>query len=133
MKYTLLQLTQDILSSMDADQITSINDTAESLQVVTCIKTVYDDILSRSGIFVYKTLCTLVASGNVLQPVLMTKPTNITTIDWVKYDRHGFSDAPGTVSFQELKFLPIDTFMIMSHELQTTASNVSSQSITNTD
>ena len=133
MKYTLLQLTQDILSSMDADQITSINDTAEAQQVVTCIKTVYDDILSRSGIFVYKTLLTLTASGNNAQPVLMTKPTNITAIDWIKYDRHGLVDPPGTVTFVELKFLPIDTFMIMSHELMTTATNVSSQSITNID
>lgn len=87
MQYTLLDLTQNILSSMDSDEINSISDTTESLQVVQIIKTVYNDIISRGGSGIHKTLFTLTASGDITKPVLMTKPTNIISIDWLRYNR----------------------------------------------
>jgi len=38
MRYTLLELTQDVLSSLDGEEVTSINDTTESTQIVKIIK-----------------------------------------------------------------------------------------------
>ena len=38
MKRTLLEMTQDILSAIDADEVNSIDDTVEATQVATIIK-----------------------------------------------------------------------------------------------
>lgn len=86
MKYSLLDLTKNILSSMDSDEINSINDTVESQQVVQIIKTVYNDIVSRGDPTSIKTPFTLDSSGDALLPVLMTKPENIVNIEWIRYN-----------------------------------------------
>lgn len=87
MQYTLLQLVQSILSSIDGDEVNAITDTVESTQVCEVIKTVYDDISSRGELPIQKVLFNLNASGDSTKPTLMTKPTNINSIEWVKYDR----------------------------------------------
>jgi hypothetical protein len=45
-KMTLLEMTQDILSDMDSDEVNSINDSVESLQVAQIIKTTYFNIVN---------------------------------------------------------------------------------------
>ena len=44
-KLTLLEMTQDIMSDMDSDEINSINDSVEALQVAQIIKTTYYNII----------------------------------------------------------------------------------------
>ena len=41
-KMSLLEMTQDILSDMDSDEVNSINDSVESLQVLGIIKNTYE-------------------------------------------------------------------------------------------
>jgi hypothetical protein len=87
MKYTLLQLTQTVLSSMDSDEINSINDTVESQQVVKIIKTCYGDIFSRGNVPENYTIFQLTASGSSSYPTIMTLPTDaVKNCLWVKYD-----------------------------------------------
>jgi hypothetical protein len=87
MKYTLLELTQIILSSMDSDEINSINDTVESQQVLTIIKTVYADIFSRSNLPENYILFNLSASGDAGKPTIMFLPEDaVTNCLWVKYN-----------------------------------------------
>jgi hypothetical protein len=122
MKYTLLDLTQNILSSMDSDEVNSINDTVESQQVVAIIKTVYNDILSRSNLTVHKTPFTLTASGDNLKPVLMTKPESITNIDWIKYNVILQGDtAP---NWRTLSYLSPEDFIDFSQNLSTDEARV---------
>ena len=42
---TLLEIVQDILSDMDSDEVNSINDSVESLQVAQIVKTAYYNIV----------------------------------------------------------------------------------------
>lgn len=44
-KYTLLDMTQDILSDMNSDEVNSIADTIESMQVAQIIKSTYYNII----------------------------------------------------------------------------------------
>ena len=44
-KMNLLAMTQDILSDMDSDDVNSINDSVEALQVAQIIKTTYYNII----------------------------------------------------------------------------------------
>ena len=53
-KLTLLQMTQDIMSDMDSDDINSINDSVEALQVAQIIKTTYYNIIDgKNYAFLY--------------------------------------------------------------------------------
>lgn len=113
MKYTLLELTQAVLSSMDSDEINSINDTPESLQVVEVIKTVYDDIITRGDLTTNKILFNLDASGDTSKPVLMTKPDNIDRIEWLKYDTQDADDT--TPVWNLMTYLPVADFIDYIH------------------
>lgn len=131
MKYTLLEIVQDILSSTDGDEINSISDTTEAQQIVTIVKTVYDDILARGDLAVYKTLFNLDASTDALKPVLMTKPNNIDDIYWLKYDRIqlGMTDP----AWAEICFLPLDEFIRMSQMMNPSETNISSMTLVSVD
>lgn len=122
MKYTLLELTQAVLSSMDSDEINSINDTVESQQVVEVIKTVYDDIISRSDLKTNKTLFNLNASDNVLRPVLMTKPAYIDRIEWLKYNT--VLDGQTDPNWEEMWYLSVSDFIEYTHNYRPSETNV---------
>ncbi len=113
MKYTLLELTQAVLSSMDSDEINSISDSVESQQVVEVIKTVYDDIISRGDLTTNKMVFNLEASTDPLKPILMTKPEGIERIEWIKYDTRGFEDT--VPSWTNMTYLPPIDFIDYMH------------------
>lgn len=85
MKYTLLEMTQDILSNMSSDQVNSISDTVESLQVATIIKQKYYDIINRLDLPNHEELIQLTPSINPSIPVVMYVPDGIDEIKWIKY------------------------------------------------
>ena len=47
-KLTLLNMTQNILSEMDSDEVNGIADTVESTQVAHIIETMYYDLTARN-------------------------------------------------------------------------------------
>lgn len=111
MKRTLLDLTQSILSSLDGDEVNSIGDTTEALQVAEVVKTAYFNIISRTSLPEHKQLFTLAASTDPALPVVMYRPSNVIHIEWIKYDK---SDIyyPNT-NFQYITILPHEQFMDM--------------------
>lgn len=85
MKQTVLQMTQNILSALNGDEVNSISDTTESLQVATCLQTTYFNMMSKYNLPEHNQLVQLTASTDATKPVLMTRPAGISTIDWIKY------------------------------------------------
>jgi hypothetical protein len=85
MKYTLLQMTQDILSGMSSDEVNSVSDTAESLQVANIIKQKYFDIINRVPLPEHEQLVQLDPSLDSAQPVLMYIPAGVADLKWLKY------------------------------------------------
>ena len=79
MRYTLLEMTQLILSAMDSDEVNSISDTTESLQVANMARSVFYDMCVDMNFPCYETLLQLEASGDSAKPVLMTMPSTLTT------------------------------------------------------
>lgn len=114
MKSTLLEITQTVLSSMDSDEINSIDDTVESQQVVEIIKNVYDDIISRGDLNSNKTLFNLVSSTDPLKPILMTRPDGIDRVDWIKYDTQKLGDV--VPNWAMMQYLPVDSFIDYMHQ-----------------
>lgn len=119
MKYSLLDLVQNILSSMDSDEINSINDTPESQQVVKIVKTVYDDITTRSGVKTIKGLFNLTSSGDATKPVLMTLPSTIRDVDWIRYDCRDINDTDSV--WRDINYMEPDVFI--NHVQNYTPSN----------
>lgn len=84
-KLTLLQMTQDILSNLSSDEVNSISDTVESMQVATIIKQKYYDIVARGDLPEHNQLFQLNPSLTNLEPVLMFVPDGVGRIEYIKY------------------------------------------------
>jgi hypothetical protein len=70
---------------MSSDEVNSIGDTSESLQIANIIEQVYYNMAARGNLPEHNGLFQLTSSGNVLQPTLMQVPDNVTRIDWIEY------------------------------------------------
>lgn len=128
-KQTLLDMTQEILSSLNSDEINSISDTVESMQVATIIKRKYFDIISRSDLEESFKLFQLTASGDNDLPVLMYRPDNVNKIEWIKYMMDDDDAATGD-NFQYVTILPIQQFMDMADDLDSTEDGVITYTLT---
>lgn len=124
MQYTLLELTQAVLSSMDSDEVSSIADTVESQQVVEVIKSVYDDIISRSDLKSNSTLFNLTPSNDNTKPTLMQKPSGIDKIEWIKYDTADLGDT--TPNWEYMNYATPEEFLNMMHSQGTDGTNYGS-------
>lgn len=127
MKYTLLEMTQTILSSMNADEVNSISDNAESMQVATLCKTVFYDLASELNLPEHYSVFELLPSGDTDRPTIMYRPDNAHNIQWLKYN------AADTVNpqdnFRELLYVPIDGFFNYIHQYDTDESNIISYNL----
>jgi hypothetical protein len=122
MKYSILDMTQTILSSLDSDEVNSISDTTESMQIAQIIRTCYFNIIARADLPEHRKMFSLDASGDNAQPVLMIRPSEARRIDWIKYNK-------ATVAFPEDHFdyvtiLPIKQFTDLVQSFKTTEIDV---------
>lgn len=85
MKLTLLDYVQSILSSLSSDEVNSISDTTESMQVAEIVRTTYFNMLVRSGIKEHDQLVQLDPSLDITKPVIMYVPDGVKKINWIKY------------------------------------------------
>ena len=86
MKRTLLDMTQNILSSLNSDEVNSIGDTTESTQVAEIIRTTYYNILGRAELPEHQKLINLSSATNAGLPTVMYRPLEgVVKIDWIKY------------------------------------------------
>lgn len=98
MKYTLLDLTQSVLSSLSAEEVNSIGDTTESMQVAEIIRQKYFDIINRVPLPDHEQLVQLDASLDTDSPVLMFVPEGISNLTWLKYYNSNPVDTAATTS-----------------------------------
>jgi hypothetical protein len=85
MQMTLLDLTQNVLSSMSSDEVNSISDTVESRQVAQIIKNKYYDIINRTQLPEHEQLIQLNPSLDSTVPILMYVPDGVARLEWLKY------------------------------------------------
>lgn len=127
MAYTLLEVTQAVLSSMDGDEVSSITETPEAEQVALAAKTVYLDIIARADLPEHFTLQNLTETSSST-PVVMTVPTDVSEVLWVKYDRHPSTDSD--LLMQPIYFKPLDEFLNDVFGLDESDTTVDSMTLT---
>lgn len=123
-KQTLLELTQEVLSSLDGDEVNSISDTTESAQVATIVRRVYYDIISRSNLPEHFDLFELTASGDSLKPTLMYRPARVNQLIWIKYDK--IMDGETAPNYQMVDYKDPTSFLAMMDSLNTDETDVAS-------
>lgn len=122
-KMTLLDMVQDILSDMDSDQVNSISDTVESLQVAQIIKSTYYNIVDGRDYPFLHELFQLDSSATVSRPTHMKLPETIIDLDWVKYNRKKASDTRN--KYEKVKYLAPEEFLDLVN--QRDSSNIAIQ------
>lgn len=120
MKLSLVEVVQNILSRLDSDEVNSINDNTESRQVAEIVRSKYYDILSRANLPEHNQLFQLTASGDADSPVLMSKPSDVVRIDWIKYDKRETEDED---SYQYVIPLSRTQYMDHIHSFDVTETN----------
>jgi hypothetical protein len=107
-RQTLLEMTQEILESMQSDIVESIEDTGESRAVARIIRRVYWDIFGPNDLPEHYSLFTLDETSSAT-PTLMRVPDNVMGISWIKYNT-ATSDDPDD-RFQEIPFQDLKQFL----------------------
>ncbi len=102
MKRTLLEMTQDILVSLDGDEVTDIADTAESAQVAAIIRQCFYEIAANAKLPEHFALFELTETSSST-PTIMTKPTDVLTIEWIKYDNALTGDS--STDYRDVRFV----------------------------
>lgn len=127
MKYTLLEIVQEILSDMDSDEVDSINDTTEATQVAHIVKETYYFIVSQMSLPEHKGVFSLNDPPSASNPVQMTLPDNVLLVDWIKYDCKVSGETNS--NFQEICFVEYPVFLEMSQRLNADDDDVDTMTI----
>lgn len=85
-RMTLLAMTQNILSAMDSDDVNSISDTVESLQVARTIIETYDELFANMDEPSMWGPVHLQSLVDVTRPNVMKIPDNVQKIKWIRYN-----------------------------------------------
>lgn len=113
MKKTLLELVQDILSAIDADEVNSIDDTVEATQVAMVIKNVYLAMASNRNWAGQKKLISFDHSGTPEKPTHIRSPESLKELHLFNYNA---TRDNLTIEMREVKYQYPDEFLrLCSH------------------
>lgn len=127
MKQTLLEMVQFLLSSSNGDEVNSITDTEEAMQIARLIKGVYYDISVDIGLPEHESLFQLVATTDVAKPTIMTVPSTVTKVLWIKYNKEKAGD--NYPLYENIHFLNFDEFLAVTQGNRNQTTNVGSMNV----
>lgn len=120
-KMNLLEMVQSILNDMDSDEVGSISDTIEAGQVASILKDTYFELLVNiDKVPENKELFKLTALSDLDRPNYLKIPTNVTSLDWFKYNKTDDSQ----VQFGIVRYKCPEDFTNMVFSLNSTDANV---------
>lgn len=122
MRMSLLDMVQDILSDMDSDEVNSINDTVEALQVAQIVKSTYFLMCSNRNWGDEKALKTLDHIGQLERPNYLVIPSNMKELTLLSYNIMNSFDNKDN-EYRELKYLFPDQFLRKVSNKPSTATN----------
>lgn len=108
-KKTILDMTQDILSDMNSDEVSSITDTLESMQVAQIIKSTYEDLMSRKNWDHLRKLTQLDASGTTARPTHMRVEEAIKEVVSLNYNKQ--TSTQTSSKWQPVTYMLPDDFL----------------------
>lgn len=123
MKYSLLQIVQDILNDLDSDYANSIDDTVESQQVAQIVRTCYNEMISNRNWPHLKKLVQLEASGSTSKPNYLKLPEGTKELILLQYDVKKLGETK--VQYKDIKYKEPHEFLQAISPRNNDNSNVS--------
>jgi hypothetical protein len=108
-KLTLLQMTQNILSALNSDEVNSIADTVESQQVADEIQNTFRELYNDHDFGTFEGLINLESPGNTATPHILTLPSNVQFIKWLKY--RDYRNTSSDITYKDLDYLDPEIFI----------------------
>ena len=121
MKMSLLDMVQDILSDMSSDEVNSIDDTAESLQVAQIIKSCYFEMIGNRNWPHLKKLIQLEHAGDLSRPNYLQLPVNLKELTNFKYYKTSIN---GTQQYSSVNYKTPEEFLDIVNNRLTSSSSV---------
>ena len=110
MKKTLLEIVQSILSDMDSEDVNSISDSVEAMQVASIVRDTYFNIITTREVPEHKELLKLTSLSDTSYPTHMSFPENVRNIEKLWYE-----DSDG--NYQEIVYQdPMDFLSMTDHK-----------------
>lgn len=110
MKKTLLEMTRAILNEMDSDDVNSISDTVEAMQVAQIIQGCFQEMVSNRNWPSNKKLAQVHHSGTPERPTHLKLPENTTEMIFFRYNKTKKEDE-NDVQYQEVHYRHPDEFL----------------------
>lgn len=120
MARTLLDIVQGILEKIDSDEVSSISDTSESLQVAGLVRQVFYDIVEEYDVPSFRKLDSLESVSDVLKPTHLRLPDNVREIHWWKYNVKESPSDPD--SYRQMTYLTPEAFVELCNARDSTDS-----------
>lgn len=113
---TLLEIVQVILNDIDGDEVNSIDDTIESEQVASVVRSCYEEMVSNRNWPYHKEMIKLEASGTTSKPNYLKLPERLKELYFFKYDKAKITDSK--VVYQDVTYKTPEEFMryVMSRD-----------------
>ena len=87
MKQTLLEMVQDILNDLDSDEVNSISDTVEALQVAQILKTAFYEIIAGREWPHLNEMIRLNSVSDVTRKTVLAVPDTVREVKWLNYNK----------------------------------------------
>lgn len=123
MRYSLLDLVQRILESVEADEVSTVGETPDSLAVANIVKECYFDIVGQHSMAEQEGLYKLDSAADDTKPALMLVPSAVSSIKWVKYTSENENTQP-------LRNMTNEEFIYIQSGLELTDPNVGEMTVT---
>lgn len=121
-KLSLLDMVQDILSDMNDDEVSTISDTIESLQVAGMVKSTYYEMMANKNWPHLKKLSSLKQIGDSSKPTHMKIDDEVKELLFVEYDCGDTVDG-SIIDYKEICWKAPDDFLRYTNQHNTTDVN----------
>lgn len=115
MKMDLISMVQDIQNDLDLDEVNSIDDTQEAMQIAQILKTTYFAMMSNRNWPHLRKSISLNPTNSAGRPTHMTVPANIKELDFINYNTAKIGETRSR--YKEIKWLEPDAFLRRSNIL----------------
>lgn len=122
MKQTLLDITRLILNEMDSDDVNSISDTVEAMQVASVIKGCYLEMVSNRNWPHLRKLTQVHHSGTPVLPTHLKLPENTTEMVFFKYNKTKGED--GRIQYEDVIYKHPDDFLRLVSSVNPNTQNI---------
>lgn len=122
-KMTLIEIVQDILSDLTDDEVNSINDTLESLQIAQIVKTTYLEMMSNKNWPHLRTLDKLTASIDLTKPTHMEVNEDWKEVEWIEYNCRTETN-PDRNIYRQIPYKSPDEFLRLTSQYDNTRDTV---------